>query len=413
MARQLLRADGLERGSVANLARQIYDWEKGRNFPRDWAPAYAKAFKLDPSELFSTGVVKEASSPYEPDHDDEEDEVKRRALLGLLATTAVAAPLGRDAEHLRATLTGTLTTEATERDADTWERVVHDYAHEAGYLPPAQVLPEMLADLAELDLLISRATDAVRPKLVHAAGYLSAFTAISLIGLGDLRASRRWWRTAIRAGDESGDPLLASYARGRQAVLSLCDKHSEQSVLDLAEEAITISRGTPSAAQASAHATRAQALAQMGRHAEAYEALDDLRQVFERLPDHVRTDQGSQFGWSIQRLHHTAGFVYTHTGDHSRARQAQDEALASYTSKSVLGPAQVEMYRATTLIQEGDADAGAKHVVNVLEQLPTAHRKTHTVRKNAITALSKAPPKDARRPAVRDAYAMLASTAST
>ncbi|TDB93551.1 hypothetical protein [Actinomadura sp. 7K534] len=409
MARQLLRADGLERGSVANLARQIYDWEKGRNFPRDWAPAYAKAFKLDPSELFSTGVVKEASSPYGPDHDHEDDDVKRRALLGLLATTAVAAPVGREAEHLRAILTGTLTTEATGRDADTWERVVFDYAHEAGYLPPEQVLPELLADLAELDLLISRAISSARPHLIHSLAQLSVFTAVSLTGLGDVRAARRWWRTSIRAADESGDPLLASHVRAKEAVYALCDNRPEQSALDLTDQAIALTGNVPCRGLAGGHSARAQALAQMGRHAEAREALDDLKRVFERLPDHVRDDQQSQFGWSIQRLHHTAGFVYTHTGDHSRARQAQDEALASYPSKSVLGPAQVEMYRATTLIQEGDADAGAKHVMNVLEQLPTAHRKTHTVRRNAITALSKASSKDNRRPAVRDAYAMLAT----
>jgi hypothetical protein len=134
--------------------------------------------------------------------------------------------------------------------------------------------------------------------------------------------------------------------------------------------------------------------------------------VFNRLPDRIRDDRETQLGWSIKQLNHTSSFVYTHTLDHDRARQAQDEATASYTPKSVLGPAQVEMYRATTLIQEGDTDAGAQHVMHVLEHLPAAHRKTQTVRKNALTALSKTSPKDARRPSIRDAYAMLTPTAS-
>ncbi|TMQ97505.1 hypothetical protein ETD83_19995 [Actinomadura soli] len=410
MARQLMRADGLRQGEVESVARQIYDWEKGLHIPRDWAPAYAKVFEMDASELFPTGEAKEASSTYDPASDFEDDDMKRRALLGLLATTAVAAPLARDAEQLRGTLTNTLTTDVTDRDADAWEQVVFDHAHEAGYLPPAQVLPEILADLSELDLLISRANSVARPRLINAAGYLSIFTAITLLGLGDARRARRWWRTAVRAGDESGDPLLASYARGRQAVLTLPNSGSEKFVLDLAEKAIEISRDKPSAALASGHATKAQALAQMGRDAEARETLDELKRVFDRLPDRVRDDQSSQLGWSVQRLHHTAGFVYTHTGDHERAREAQDKALAAYTSRSILGPAQVEMYRATTLIQEGDADAGARHVMGVLERLPATHRKTYTVRRNAVTALSMASPKDARRPALRDAYAMLTTT---
>ncbi|WP_433476692.1 hypothetical protein ACQPZP_06335 [Spirillospora sp. CA-142024] len=338
--------------------------------------------------------------------------MKRRALLGLLATTAAAAPFVRDAEHLRAALTGTLTTQATTRDADAWERVAFDYAHEAGFLPPEQVLPEMLADLSELDLLIARATGSVRPRLIRTAAQLSMFTAISLTGLGDVRGARRWWRTAVRAADESGDMLIASHARAREAVYALFDNRPEQSVLDLADEAIAISHNTPCPGLAGGHAARAQALAQTGRHTEALEALDDLKRVFDRLPDRIRDDQETQFGWSIKRMHHTAGFVHTHIGDHKRARQAQDEALAAYTSKSVLGPAQVEMYRATTLIQEGDADAGAQHVMSVLDRLPTAHRRSQTVRKNAVTALAMASPKDARRPAVRDAYAMLATAAS-
>lgn len=243
MARQLLRADGLKQGNPTNLARQIYDWEKGQNFPRDWASAYAKAFKLDPSDLFSTGPGKEASSTYDPHHDFEDDEVKRRALLGILATTAAAAPvtqLGLDAERLRAILTGTLTTEATTRDADAWEQVVYGYAREAGFVPPQQVLPEMLADLAELDLLISRATSAARPRLVNAAAHLSMFTAISMLGLGDVRSARRWWRTAIRAADESGDPDFGALARGRHGVLALVDGGNEPFVLHTADQAIAL-----------------------------------------------------------------------------------------------------------------------------------------------------------------------------
>ncbi|TDE34995.1 XRE family transcriptional regulator [Actinomadura sp. 6K520] len=408
MARQLLHADGLERGNVANLARQIYDWEKGRNFPRDWAPAYAKAFKLDPSELFSTGVVMEASSPYEPDHDHEEDEVKRRALLGLLATTAVAAPLGRDAEHLRATLTGTLTTEATERDADTWERVAFDYAHEVDQLPPAVVLRDLLADVAELDVLISRANDPVRGRLVNTAAHLAALTAYQLTGLGDPRAARRWWRTAAHAADASGDNATASHIRGKEAVLSLYTGRSELSSLDAAEKAIELNHGRPSAGVASANSARAQAYAQLGRHNEAEQALADLTRVFEHLPAKTKQDSITMWGWSEQRLHHVASYVHMHSGDVDRAQQAQDAAMARYPAESFLPRAQIELHRAGGLIKAGDTDSGAQHVMRILEELPAAHRLDAMIRRTAFTSLGLASSKDAKRPALRDAYAMLA-----
>ena len=47
MARRLRRARGHPRGPTASLVRQILDWEKGKNLPRDWRQAYATAFELD------------------------------------------------------------------------------------------------------------------------------------------------------------------------------------------------------------------------------------------------------------------------------------------------------------------------------------------------------------------------------
>ncbi|MFI0454279.1 hypothetical protein [Actinomadura sp. 6N118] len=62
MARQLMRAAGLKQGKVANLARQILDWEKGLHFPRDWADAYATAFEIDLAELFGPGMDAQTSA---------------------------------------------------------------------------------------------------------------------------------------------------------------------------------------------------------------------------------------------------------------------------------------------------------------------------------------------------------------
>ncbi|MEU8798895.1 hypothetical protein [Spirillospora sp. NPDC048819] len=409
MARQLLRADGLKRGNVANLSRQIYDWERGRNFPRDWAHAYAKAFKLDPSELFSTGEVKEASSTYESDHDPEDDDVKRRALLGLLATTAVAAPLGRDAERLRAALTGTLTTEATEHDADAWERVAHDYANEIDQLPPTVILPDLLSDITELDLLLSRANSPIKARLVNTAAYLAALTAYELTNLGDPRGARRWWRTAAHAADESGDNVTASHIRGKEAVLSLYTGRSELSTLDAAEETIAVSHGRHSVGIANAYSAKAQAYAQLGRHDEAEQALTELKRVFEHLPAKATKDKTTMWGWSEQRLHHVASYVHTHSGDIERAQQAQDDAIALYPAKSFLARAQIELHRAGGLIRTGDADTGARHAIRVLEGLPSTHRADAMIRRTAFTSLNLTSPKDAKRPTVRDAYAMLAT----
>jgi len=52
MARQLKKAIGLHGPGTDSLSRQIYDWERGKHFPRDWTSAYAKAFQMSEEELF-------------------------------------------------------------------------------------------------------------------------------------------------------------------------------------------------------------------------------------------------------------------------------------------------------------------------------------------------------------------------
>jgi hypothetical protein len=412
MARQLLRADGLEQGNAANLARQIYDWERGLHFPRDWAHAYAKAFKLDPSDLFPTGTAKGASSTCDPDQDFEDDDVKRRAFLGLLTTTAVAAPLGHDAERLRAALTETITTSATDRDADAWERAAFDYAHKIDRLPASTILPDLLTDFAELNLFISRAHDSVRRRLINAAAQLAALTAYELTVIGDPHGAGRWWRTAAHAADESGNRDTASHIRGKAAALSLYAGSSELTVVRAAEETITLSHGRPSSGLASAQGAKAQAFAQLGRFDEAEQALTDLTRVFERMPSHATADRTSVWGWSEQRLHHVASYVHTHAGDLNRAQEAQDSAVALYPADSFLARAQIELHRAGGLIRTGDTDTGAQHMMQVMEGLPSPHRNDAMLRRTAFNSLNLASSKEARRPAVRDAYAMLAPAAT-
>ncbi|MDL4775868.1 hypothetical protein [Actinomadura xylanilytica] len=396
MARQLLRAAGHEHGSVDNLARQIRDWERGLHFPRDWADAYARAFGLARGDLF-------------PERED--DEVKRRTMLGLIAAAA-AGPLGRDAEPLRTTLDDAVHAEATERDADAWERVAFDYAHEVDSVSNALLLPELLTDFTEISALIGRASGLTRQRLVHAAAQMAALTAITLMGLGEQRSARRWWRTAGRAADESGDQAVASQVRGRQAVFSLYGDAPTLSTLDIADEAIRLSRGMACAGAASGHAARAQALAQLGRHQEASGALTDLEDVFVCLPDRTRDDRASQWGWSEQRLHHVASYVHTFAGDAEKAGRAQDLAIALYPERSHLGRAQVELHRAGCLLRAGDAEEGARHVVRVFQEIPAELSGNVVVRRTAFTSLGLAPPADSGRTAVRDAHELLAATTS-
>lgn len=85
-------------------------------------------------------------------------------------------------------------------------------------------------------------------------------------------------------------------------------------------------------------------------------------------------------------------------------------ALALYPAKRCLPRAHIKLHRAGSLIGAGDADTGTQHAMQILEALPSTHRKDATMGRAAFMSLNLASSKDARRPAVRDACAMLAAT---
>ncbi|MUN41654.1 hypothetical protein [Actinomadura litoris] len=351
----------------------------------------------------------EAGTPGPPIAGDDNESVKRRTLLGgLVATAATAGSLARDAEPLREAFEAAVAADASDRDADTWERLAYDYAHEVGQSPATVLQPELAADFTELTNLLSSAQGTAKTRLVHVAAQMAALIAINLTNLGEGRSARRWWRTAARAADQTGDHTAAARIRGRAAVISLYTQTPRLSVLEAAEEAIELGRGAPESV-VSGHAAKAQALAELGRHVEAKDALDDLRGVFERLPEAVLTER-SCWGWSAGRLHFVTSLVHTTGGNVEAAMGAQDAALGASSEQSWKFRGQIEMHRAGALFVTGDIDEGARHMRRVLENLPAEKRNDGLLQGSAMTSLRLAAPAEAERPSIRQVRELLAAT---
>lgn len=326
-----------------------------------------------------------------PDGADEGADVRRRALLGLIGGVAVLGPLADRLEELRISGEDVIDSPTTSRDLDEWERVAWDYACMVGSVPGPSLISDLALDFAEVERLVRDAAGAVRKGLLHVMGQLAALMAISLVGVGDQRAARRWWRTAARAADRAGELDLAAIVRGRQAVLALYDDRPHSSVIELAEEGIAAGRGAPRAGVLSSHAAIAQANADLGRHEDALASLHDLENLFDRLPASVVDEEDSQWGWPEKRLRHVESYVFTRAGDLVRAQEAQDRALSLYPEASYQGRAQVEMHRAAAVIVGGDPTEGVKHALRVLQQLPADHRNDALVVRSASDALAMAP----------------------
>jgi transcriptional regulator with XRE-family HTH domain len=384
-------------------------WESGGigGGPQPWVRRkLAEHLQVSAEELEELLTDGHGVLPWPPA--DDEDDVNRRALLKLLGGTALAAPFAGHLEHLRRGLDAALGAPTDAADIEEWESTAFRYAREVGYLPPAQVFPALMADLAEVQTRLVRVPDALRPRMAHVCGQLSALMAIALFDNGDPEGARRYWRTAVRAADQSRDPALQSLVRGRRAAYTLYEEQPGPSALELAEEAVGAGKGGPCAGVASGHAIRAQALALLGRHDEARSALGALDEVFARLPESTVADCWSQWGWSEQRLYHTQSWVHSYAGRVGEAAAAQDAALALYPASSSVGPAQVRLHRAMCVIAAGDPGEGARHAIHTLQALPRDFRDNALVRRTAALSLGMVPERARTLPAVVEARELLA-----
>ncbi|ROO82545.1 hypothetical protein EDD29_0025 [Actinocorallia herbida] len=388
--------------SVRSLAHSIRsDWETGAHKPGPRNRSLlAQALGVAEVELFGSA---EAPAPQPL----EDDEVNRRRLLGLLGAAA-AAGAAQQFEPVRARLNDSFSSAPTMSDADDWERVAFDYSFEVGALAPERLLPELLTDVEELHSVLNVAQGTVRQHLLRASANMAALTAIALLNAEETRAAGRWWRTAARAASECGDHALAARVRGRQAVFSVYGPSPGPRTLSLADDALAAGGSIPCGGVASAHAAKAQAYAYLGRFDDAEDALRDLERTFELLPEDVRVDRRSQWGWSEQRLYHVRSYVHTYAGDTDRAFAAQDRALEFYSPRPSQGRVQVELHRAGCLIRAGDIDEGARHAVRVLESVPPRLRHDGLLKTTAVSTLGLATPAQARSAPIRAAFEALA-----
>ena len=338
---------------------------------------------------------------------EENEDVRRRGFLALLGATALS-PLDGKLEGVRRGLN--LTREPFDLDLDEWERTAYAYCGELSTTPPAQLLVHLLTDFNEIAKVLNRSgLDGECRRLTHVAGQLAVLIAHSLVSLGEHQAGRRWWRTARAAADCVGDPALAAFVHGQQAMLSLYGSHAPAQVLALVDEAEALARGTACAGLASALGARAQALAVLGRTRGARKALEDLRTVVEQLPDDVTGEQRFFYGWPEHRLRHIESYTFTRLGELRHAEQAQEQAL--YAPTAWRGPAQVRLHQAACLVATGDVVDGVEHAAGVLRTLPDERRQDGFIQPVGRAVLARLPERALRLPVVQDYRELLADPA--
>ncbi|MER7273494.1 hypothetical protein ABT369_03460 [Dactylosporangium sp. NPDC000244] len=320
--------------------------------------------------LRHTLTVDTSASARRSYHEHEDTDVHRRRLLQDIAIAGLATPL-LGVEQLRHDLLAAA--HGQSYDHAEWEAIAWDYGCLYATMPPRALLADLTQDLLVANTQMRRLNDeADRRDLSRVMAQLGVFLAQTMGNLGDIHAGRRWWRFARRMADTSTDPQVRVWVRGRDIIRSLYEHQPLQQVIDLADEAASISRN-PGMGTGSALIGRAQALAVLGRNDEARTAMNAVYTVLDRLPAQVTSDTASMYGWPEYRLRHGESFVYTYLGDAERAETAQRQALTLYAPDMFRERAQVQLHEALRLVRT-DPQHGVNHAVQTLSGLPGSQR---------------------------------------
>jgi len=352
----------------------------------------------------SSGRCLALASPAERELGEDREGWCRRDMLSL-AGVAIAGTFLSPVEHTRRLLDSALGMPTTELDTDEWEHVADEYSRLVGRnVPISTVLPQLLTDFDEMLARIEAAPESVRARLIRVAALFSALIAIALLCADCRLDSNRYWRTAQRAADSTGDRKLSSLIRGRRAVYELYDEADNRGILNLADTALDLAGDIPSAGKISARAARAQALAKEGARQAAREELRQLERDFDHLPDSVLTNDPPLWGWSEQKLRFVQSFVHSYAGNIDESDVAQSSALSLYGETAFRGPTQIKFHRAIAMAADGDQLGGARYVLTALETVPENLRTDKMIYQPAVLALDTISDRNIKLSASRDLH---------
>ncbi|MEV6814188.1 helix-turn-helix transcriptional regulator [Micromonospora sp. NPDC051296] len=360
MLRQHRKAAGW---SLRKFAEQIaYDFGYLGQIERGERPPTAEVVAAYDRELAAGNALEAAFASRQAGDTD----MRRRSILQAMGALAAVPATDRLVgwEALRHGL-GV----AVDVEWDEWAVLVADYGRGFYLQPHDQLMAQLGRDLTVLQHQLAVDRGNRRPMLLRVAAHLSVIIALGLVGSGQAAIARRWWRTAQRVADESGDADTRVLTRAWDVVNGCYDGRSPAALVALSEQ-VSLLDEPASAATCGLLAGRAQALSLAGRHGEAVDTVRRLADHVEALPVEVAEDVESLWGWPEHRLRHTESWVYTHAGLYDFASAAQERALKLYPVSQQRLRTQVQLHRAAALTQGGHIPDGLRLAADLLDRLP-------------------------------------------
>lgn len=285
-------------------------------------------------------------------------------------------------------------------DADSWRDVMDQYGRRYYSAPPEQLADSLRTDLETVGRLLASGPVEDRPRLFAVGSQLSLLMGMAASASPEPALVERWRSSAGLAAARSEDPRAILLVAAWTTFYGLYERRPPAEIAEQAVLYLSMARDDVSPAVAVLYAGRAQALAMIGRYAEATAALDTVARLTERLPG----DSDSLFAWPEHRLRYTESFVAARSGDSARAEAARRRALELCPPSFERLRAQIALHHSVELVAAGEVAGGLRDATRIVTGLDAPHR-TAILREVARQVLDVAPA-SARR---TDAYAELAA----
>lgn len=301
------------------------------------------------------------------------------------ASEIVEGNLEEAISALRHSMNESFDTSVPQHTVENWHYVADSYGRAYRITPPFRLLIDISKDLAELHALTNRRLPGEQYRaLCHAAARMAGLLATTLINLDNYREARLWFHTATRAAEKSEDNAVQAWVLVRQAVSALYWGDPWGSV-ELVHRAEQLARNSSCIAAAWAPAVRARALAQIGDAEAARTALHKAEAAYTHLE--ARPHEQYAYGYTAAQLHFYRSNTLTILGDKA-AYEAQDAALAHYSSREYLDPSLIHIDHMLCLARDGEAEEAADYARKFITNLPPQHRSPIILsRARELTAL--------------------------
>ena len=346
--------------------------------------------------------------------EEEQEEVERRRLLQSLAILGVSAsPLSQALETVR-TAFGKSVGYDERNHLSYWEEATVEYGYSYLYASPADLVPDLAADLLTVRSIIRRIPDRDSTEYrswCRVGGALSALMAKSLSNLGHPRNSREWWSMAHHLADASGDRNLALLTRGEHIIHGLYENRPVPVLLRQVKSAAEISTSHPGVGKLALTGARTQVSVLAGDYHSAEEDLHRTQEILERIPSSSATDgTGLVMLWGEAELCYTEAWVYSHMGEEAKTDHAADRAFSLYPASDKRSPIQIKLMQAFARVRHGGIAEGIQHAQSAYE--PLALERTTMVDALARGVLNAVPAEEWKRSDVAEYSALVTSRAS-